>query len=145
MQKLQMNVSNLPQDQRELLAPTAFLVKEITGLLPLNPSAHFVFEPHPSWLHPMPSSYYCWRRQQELVSIHSLHVANDFIDRYHMSVDGLQRAQLLHSDTKAKHLNIGVLNIPCPTFFFFIFVHSKLKKKIFSRNQYSPQKCQNFQ
>lgn len=46
MQKLQMN---LPQDQLELLAPTVFLVKEITGLLPLNSSVHFVCsEPNPS-------------------------------------------------------------------------------------------------
>lgn len=46
MQKLQRNISNLPKDQPELLASIAFLVKKITGLLPLNPSAHFVcFEP----------------------------------------------------------------------------------------------------
>lgn len=47
MQKLQMN---LPQDQLELLAPRVFLVKEITGLQPLNPAHLVCFDPHPSWL-----------------------------------------------------------------------------------------------
>lgn len=64
MQKLQMN---LPQDQLELLAPTVFLVKEITGLLPLNPAHPVCFDPHPSWLRSMPSSYYSWKKQQQPV------------------------------------------------------------------------------
>lgn len=67
MQKLQMN---LPQDQLELLAPTVFLVKEITGLLPLNPAHLVCFDPHPSWLHAMPSSYHCWKKQQQAVPLH---------------------------------------------------------------------------
>lgn len=115
MQKLQMN---LPQDQLELLAPTMFLVKEITDLLPLNPAHLVCFDSHPFWLHSTPSSYNCWKKQQQPVPLHALHVANDFTDCNHMAVCRVETAWPLHSDTKAKYVNFAALTISCLTSFF---------------------------
>lgn len=48
-----------------------------------------------------------------------------------------QTAQPLHSDTKAKHLNIGTLIIPCPTS-LCVWQFEKKNKKSLSHNQYLP-------
>lgn len=117
MQRLHRNISNLPKDQLELSASIAFLVKDITRLLPLSRSAHFVcFEPCLSWLTLMPSIYYGQRRQQQLVSIHSLHIAK--------SLESLA-SSLRHQETLS-YLQIwySIFFLPSPDHPMFIFISS---------------------